>query len=115
MTATVPLDDQIAEVERELRAREHVYPRLIEKGRLKPETADKHVCHLTWALQSLKFLRANQDWIKSIAAQRRAQAQERAADHDTFDPTSHPAVSAVLEAIPGSQIAGVRVTDGPSP
>lgn len=53
----VPLSDQIAEVERELRQRDRVYPRLIGKGQLTQQRAEQQVRALRAALDSLFQLR----------------------------------------------------------
>jgi len=49
----VTLADMIHEVRRELGQRAHVYPRLVEKGRLKGSTADEQVRRLQAVLAIL--------------------------------------------------------------
>ena len=41
MPAFVPLEDQIAELEREIKVRERVYARWVNTRKMKPETASK--------------------------------------------------------------------------
>lgn len=53
----IPLEDQIAEIERELKQRDRVYPRLIEQGRLRGEVADLQSRRMLAALETLKGLR----------------------------------------------------------
>jgi hypothetical protein len=51
------LDEQIACVRREVGVRERVYPGWIEKGRIKPEAADRELEHMKAALRTLEHLR----------------------------------------------------------
>lgn len=53
-TAPIPLAAQIAEVERELAMRAHAYPRFVERGTLKQESADRQIAALRAALVTLK-------------------------------------------------------------
>lgn len=100
----IAIEDQVKEVQRELRAREHVYPRLIDNGRLKPETAQRHNEHMRAALATLEFVAAN-------AAGLRALVHFLIATGGNADPSRvmdttadereallrHPAVAAVLD------------------
>lgn len=54
----VTLEQQIAEVERELKIREVVYPRWINaaKPKLRPETADRQMARMRAVLNTLKKL-----------------------------------------------------------
>lgn len=56
----IPIADQIAEVERELRLRVGVYEKWIENGRLKQSTADLHMARLTAVRDTLKWLAKNE-------------------------------------------------------
>lgn len=100
------LDEQIEEVAREIRQRERVYPKWIAAGRLKQETADQKLEHLRAAQATLQWLFANMDWIRPIAVERRQVQLER--EMETQFAANHPAVKAIQEAIPGTEIVGVR-------
>ena len=51
------LDDQIAEVRRELALRERVYPNFVAKKRLTQEKADRHMAAMRAVLQTLEGMR----------------------------------------------------------
>ena len=52
-TADVTLDDKIKELERELRQRWHVYPRMVTAGNLNQQTADKQILILEAVIEDL--------------------------------------------------------------
>jgi len=52
--ADVPLSDQIAEIRREIKLRERVYPRLIAQERLSRQDAQRHMTNLIAALHTLE-------------------------------------------------------------
>ncbi len=54
------LQQQIAEVERELRQRAHVYPRLIGSGKMTRTKADWHTTLMQAVLETLKEAAARQ-------------------------------------------------------
>lgn len=58
----VSLEQQIAEVERELKIREVVYPRWINaaKPKLRPETADRQMARMRAVLETLRRLKTNE-------------------------------------------------------
>jgi hypothetical protein len=56
---TPALDQQIAEVARELALRRAVYPRLVAAGRLRRAVALENLARLRAALRTLKGLRRN--------------------------------------------------------
>ena len=95
---TIPLEDQIKEVEREIRMRARLYPEWVEKKRLKPETADHKLAALRAAQSSLVWLEANEHWIRPLALERLRQAKEAAAI------ANEPAVAALLDAFPGATV-----------
>lgn len=51
--STVPLEEQIKEVKRELGLRERVYPRWIAAKKLWPDDADRHMAAMRAALETL--------------------------------------------------------------
>lgn len=55
--ATIPLDDQIAEVQRELRVRGTVYARWIADKKMKPDVAERQITRMQAALHTLMSLR----------------------------------------------------------
>lgn len=123
----VPLAAQIAEVERELRARAHVYPRLIDKGRLKLETAHAHNAALQAALATLKTLAEHADGLRLLIAYLKRQARLRADDVNQDpgwdDPSpaevelmlQQPVVQAVLQAFPGAVLTSIAPVAYPPP
>lgn len=52
--ATIPLAAQVAEVERELRQRERVYPRLVADKRMTQAAADRQTAVMRAVLATLK-------------------------------------------------------------
>lgn len=118
----VTIEDQVKEVQRELRARDHVYPRQINAGRLKPETAQRHNEHLRAALATLEFVAAHATGLRALVHYLRATG----ADADpsrvmtaTADEREallrHPAVAAVLDTFEGSAIDSIRIIPPPMP
>lgn len=55
----IPLDDQIAEIERELGMRRRVYPHMVAKGTYDQGQADRQVARLEAVLATLTWLKAN--------------------------------------------------------
>lgn len=53
----VTLTDQIASVRREITMRRNVYPRWVESGRLKQETADREIACMEAVLKTLEGLK----------------------------------------------------------
>lgn len=54
--ATIPLEDQIAELQRELRVRKTVYAKWIEDKKMRPEIAERQVGRMEAALATLMSL-----------------------------------------------------------
>lgn len=123
----VALADQITELERELRARAHVYPRLIDKGRLKLETAHAHNAALQAALATLRTLSEHADGIRLLIAYLKRQARLRGdefnQDPGWDDPSpaevdlmlQQPAVQAVLQEFPDAVLTSIRPVAYPPP
>lgn len=55
--ADIPLEDQIACVEREIRMRERVYPRRVADGKMQQHTADRELLAMQAVLATLQGLR----------------------------------------------------------
>lgn len=96
----ISLDEQIAEVEREIRQRARLYPAWVEKGRLKAETADAKLAALRAAQSTLMWLDRNHVWIKQEAQRRVLQAQQETG------------VQAVLAEFPGAVATSIPPTSG---
>jgi hypothetical protein len=58
MPAAISIDDQIAEVGREISLRERVYPRWVGAAKLTPSTADKQMARIRAVLETLKRVKA---------------------------------------------------------
>ena len=56
----ITIDEQIAEVKRELGLRQKLYPRWIEKRTLKQENADRQMALMQSILDTLKQLKGNE-------------------------------------------------------
>lgn len=106
---SVRIEAQLAEVERELRARDHVYPLLIDKGRLRRDTAARHVEHMEAVRDTLQFIATHAAGLRALVGFliRRADAGADHAPSETALETlmDHPGVAAVVSAFPGCSIA----------
>jgi len=107
MTA-VPITDQIAEVERELRQRERLYPKWIAEGRIKQDTADAKLRALRAAALSLRFLGDNRDWISTVWKQRRTMEDRDRDEVPDVPAAGRTAVDAVQMEFPGTTVVGIR-------
>jgi hypothetical protein len=92
---------QIEEVEREIRQRVRLYPQMIAKGRLKPDTAGRKLTALRHAHTTLMWLAAHQDWIRAEAKRRAAHARDM---RELATIKAAPEVQAVLAALPGAVV-----------
>lgn len=97
---------QITEADRTVREREHLHPILIEKGRLKKETSAAQILAMQAIARTLRWLEDNRDWIYAVHAQRLEMERQR--DNDQALIEEHPAVRAVLDGLPDTEIANVR-------
>lgn len=68
--ATPRIDEQIAEVRREIETRKRVYPGLIHSGKLKQPVADYSMRCIESTLKTLEYMRDNREVI--VAAVRTA-------------------------------------------
>lgn len=107
---TVPLEDQIAEVDREIRQRERVYPKWIADGRYKQETADKKLSDLRAARVTLAFLEKYRLPLRLLV-----QTLQQFNPYDRVIPDKvleellqNPGVREVMEVFPGAVVADVR-------
>lgn len=57
----ITLDQQIAEVGREIGLRRQVYPGFIARGKLSKEEADGHLARMEAVYATLKWLKENRD------------------------------------------------------
>lgn len=70
----ISLDQQIAEIDRELRMRDEVYPGLVARRKLRQAEADLHVARLRAVRDTLAWVRENEDTIKRVHAELHAAA-----------------------------------------
>lgn len=68
----IPLDEQIAEVKRELALRDRVYPQMIATGRMTEEEAAGHKGRMQATLNTLLWLQKNEAAIRAAARKRGA-------------------------------------------
>lgn len=117
MTAPVPIAEQIAEVERELRDRNRRYPALVAAGRWKHETAERKFGDLQAALASLRTIAAHADGLRLLIAYLRRPDVEAAAPEPTPDEREamlrQPAVQTLLATFPEAVLTGI--SPAPSP
>lgn len=59
----IPLEQQIAEVGRELGLRRNVYPSFVARGKMTQEEADDHIARLDAVYSTLKWLQTNRAWV----------------------------------------------------
>ena len=59
---------QIEEVEREIKLRRDVYPRMVLSGKMRQSIADYHMQRMEAVLRTLEWLRDNEAKIKAVAA-----------------------------------------------
>ena len=60
MSTAIPLEQQIAEVRREIALRQHVYPKFVTKGTLSQAQADKQQRAMIAVLATLQGIAASQ-------------------------------------------------------
>jgi len=65
MTKPVSLSQQIEEVEEEIRMRESVYPRQVNKGSMRQSVADFKLARMKAALATLKWVKRHEAVIKA--------------------------------------------------
>jgi hypothetical protein len=67
----VGIEDQIAEVKRELALRTNTYPRLIEAGKMHWQAAEQFTARMQAVLATLAFCQANEAEIRAFIRERR--------------------------------------------
>jgi hypothetical protein len=119
---SVPIADQLAEVEREIRQRERVYPKWIAAGRLKADTAANKMRSLEAAAATLRVVSEHADGLRTLVAYLRRERSSRAADYVTGDTVEtpipdaedttalleHPAVAELLRHFPEATLASIE-------
>lgn len=65
---TIPLADQIGEVETELAIRRNVYPYQVAKGKMEQAEADRRMANMEAVLATLRWIERNRDRIIADAA-----------------------------------------------
>lgn len=99
----VPIQDQAAEVEREVRNREHLYPVLIGKGRLKEDTAEQKLRDLRAAAATMRIIADNAQGLRELLKALRAKSGEE----EKTRLLQHPAVAEVLKQFPDAVLDGI--------
>ena len=61
---TIPIEQQIAEVARELAMRRNVYPGLVARGKMRAAEADLCTARMEAVLDTLKFIRTHEATIR---------------------------------------------------
>ncbi|WP_150103203.1 hypothetical protein [Hyphomicrobium denitrificans] len=117
--ATLPrptIEDQRDEVAREIRQRERLYPEWVQKGRYKPETADKKIRDIRAAHASLAFLAQYAEGIRLVIKVLQRVKRFGPASDDTIisdseaeDMLRQPAVRALVEAFPNGKVEFRRI------
>lgn len=69
---TIPIEQQIEEVNRELAMRAKVYPGLIARGRMRKSEADHAVARMQAIKATLEFCRDNRALIARLKAEERS-------------------------------------------
>lgn len=104
----VSLTDQIIESEKDVRDCVRRFAILVEKGRLKPETAAQKLEALRAIQSTLTWLEANIGWIRPEYERRRAEAKaaaQRAADF--AEAADDASVQAVMTVFPDAELLDV--------
>lgn len=112
-----PLTDQIAEVDREIRQRERLYPRWIEQGRLKGDTADKKLADLRDAALTLRFLDKYAEPLRNMikVLQQYNPYDDKVIPEQVMESLlKHPAVREVMAVFPEAVIAADRPLKQPA-
>jgi len=104
------LAEMIVEAEKTVRERVRSWPERIGRGRLTLERAAEKLAAMRRIAETLRWLAANEDWIRAEAGRRATEARLRAeAETLTRD---EPAVAAVLAAFPGAEITDIQHVEG---
>lgn len=71
MTDKVPLDEQIAEVKRELALRENAYKGFVARQKMTQEEADEHIRRMKGVLKTLLWCQKNEAVVREVAERER--------------------------------------------
>lgn len=103
----IPIADQADEVEREIRQRERLYPKWIENGRLRQDTAQKKIATLKAAAATLRFVALHAAGLRALAHFLIASAPgtpPEPSDEERAALLAHPAVSGLLAVWPEAEV-----------
>ena len=103
--ARVPLDAQIEEAKKLLRARYQTACARASRGEISQAAADREIATVRAIKNTLVWVAENADVFRAVYAAKR----QREIENDEIEELrSHPAVAPVLEALPGAEIRTVR-------
>lgn len=109
--ATIPIAEQVAEVERELRDRNRRYGALVASGRWKADTAERKFQQMQAALASLRTIALHADGLRILISYlRRPDVDDTAPapKHDELEAIlRQPAVQELLATFPDAVLSGV--------
>lgn len=107
----VPIAEQIAEIERELRNRERFYP----KSKLLPETQEQKIAAMSAALATLKVVEANANGLRQLLLHlRKSQRDAPPSPEETAALMAHPAVVELIKGFPDAVVSGIKPIERPS-
>jgi hypothetical protein len=95
MSQPPTLDEQIRELRREAIMRDHVYPKMIVRGQLKPDAAERYNRNLAAAIRTLEWLQKNEATVRRAIAEKAELRRAMAED---------PIVQDVLDTFPGAEV-----------
>lgn len=100
-----PLEAQLDKLRRILGDRAKLYRMAVKKGQKSLDDAARLHNECRRIEASFAFLASNADWIRDAYATRKEAAQR---DAEIKELRKHPAVMAVMQEFPGSEIADIR-------
>ena len=110
--ARVPLEAQIEEAKKLLRARYQTACARASRGEISQAAADREIATVRAIKNTLVWVAENADVFRAVYAAKR----QREIENDEIEELrSHPAVAPVLEAIPGAEISRVTELTSPEP
>lgn len=118
MTAPVPIEAQIAEVERELGMRARVYPGFVARGKMDQVTADVHMARMAAALASLRMIEKHKDGLRELIKYLRSadlQPGEMPSAEEAQALMAHPAVQELVRHFPEAELVASHPVTLPAP